>query len=67
VTGTVSNGATTGLIELSLTVEMPSVGRYTLTGSGAYSGKQFAAASLTAKDASGTLLGLDGSIIGNRE
>jgi hypothetical protein len=67
VTGTVKDGTTTGLIEVNITVEMPSVGRYTLTGSGAYSGKQLAAASLTVKDASGTSLGLDGSIIGNRE
>ena len=75
VTGTVTIDSVTagaGFASIDMTVESPTLGKYTLTGGigqfGTIAGKtQFAVSNFTIKDASGTPVGTGGTIIGNKQ
>jgi hypothetical protein len=75
VTGTVKIDSVTsagGFTSIDMTVESPTLGKYTLTGGigqyGTVAGKlQFAVSGFTTKDASGTFLGTGGGISGSKQ
>lgn len=75
ITGTVTISNVTGdagFASMDITVESPTLGKYTLTGGtgqyGAIAGKlQFAISGFAVKDTSGTFLGTGGTIIGNKQ
>ena len=75
VTGTVTIDSVTGdagFASIDMTVESPTLGKYTLTGGkgqyGTIAGEtQFAVSSFTIKDASGTPVGTGGTIIANKQ
>jgi hypothetical protein len=75
LTGTVTTDNVTGdagFASMDITVESPTLGKYTLTGGtgqyGTTAGKtQFAISGFTVKDSSGTFLGTGGTVLGNKQ
>jgi hypothetical protein len=75
ITGTVKIDNVTGnagFVSIDMTVESPTLGKYTLTGGigqyGTVAGKlQVGVSGFTVKDASGTFLGTGGTILGSKQ